>query len=33
VADVSKNERENVTEAAFAGNRRVPAPVNEPVKS
>jgi len=33
VADVSKNGSENVNPAAFAGNRRVPAPVNEPVKS
>ena len=33
MADVSKNEEESVTGAAFAGNRRVPAPVNEPVKS
>jgi 1-pyrroline-5-carboxylate dehydrogenase len=32
VAGVSKNE-ESVTGAAFAGNRRVPAPVNEPVRS
>ena len=33
MAGVSKNEEESVTGAAFAGNRRVPAPVNEPVKS
>ena len=33
MADVSKNERDAVAEAAFAGNRRVPGPVNEPVKS
>jgi len=33
VAGVSKNEEESVRAAAFAGNRRVPAPVNEPVKS
>jgi len=33
VADVSKNEKDIVTGAAFAGNRKVPAPVNEPVKS
>jgi 1-pyrroline-5-carboxylate dehydrogenase len=33
VAGVSKSEEESVTGAAFAGNRRVPAPVNEPVKS
>ena len=33
MADVSKNGSENVNPAAFAGNRRVPAPVNEPVKS
>ncbi len=33
MADVSQNEEESVTGAAFAGNRRVPAPVNEAVKS
>ena len=33
MADVSKNEEESVIGAAFAGNRRVPAPVNEPVRS
>jgi 1-pyrroline-5-carboxylate dehydrogenase len=33
VAGVSHNEEESVTGMAFAGNRRVPAPVNEPVKS
>jgi len=33
VAGVSKNEEESVPGAAFAGNRRVPPPVNEPVKS
>ena len=33
MADVSQNEEESVTGVAFAGNRRVPAPVNEPVKS
>jgi len=30
---VSKNEEESAAGAAFAGNRRVPTPVNEPVKS
>ncbi|HEY2946370.1 MAG TPA: L-glutamate gamma-semialdehyde dehydrogenase, partial [Vicinamibacteria bacterium] len=30
---MSKSEEESVTGAAFAGNRRVPAPVNEPVKT
>jgi 1-pyrroline-5-carboxylate dehydrogenase len=33
VAGVSKNEEESAAGAAFAGNRRVPTPVNEPVKS
>ena len=33
MAGVSKNDKENVAGAAFAGNRRVPPPVNEPVKS
>jgi 1-pyrroline-5-carboxylate dehydrogenase len=33
VAGVSKNDEDALPTAAFAGNRRVPAPVNEPVKS
>jgi 1-pyrroline-5-carboxylate dehydrogenase len=33
VADVSKREDDLLPTASFAGNRRVPAPVNEPVKS
>jgi 1-pyrroline-5-carboxylate dehydrogenase len=33
VADVSKREDDLLPAASFAGNRRVPAPVNEPVKS
>jgi hypothetical protein len=33
VAGVSKNDEESVPGGAFAGTRRVPPPVNEPVKS
>jgi 1-pyrroline-5-carboxylate dehydrogenase len=33
VADVSNREDDLLPTASFAGNRRVPAPVNEPVKS
>ena len=33
MAGVSQNEGESAAGAAFAGNRRVPTPVNEPVKS
>jgi len=33
VADVSKHSENDLPPAAFAGNRRVPTPVNEPVKS
>jgi len=33
VADVSEKQDKPVLDASFAGNRRVPPPVNEPVKS
>jgi 1-pyrroline-5-carboxylate dehydrogenase len=33
VAGVSKHDDESTVSAAFAGNRRVPPPVNEPVRS
>ena len=33
MAGVSKNDKETIVGGAFAGNRRVPPPVNEPVKS